>query len=456
VNDPLRRTLERLEGPVMPDRAFADDLFERLVEEVGAPPGPVRRVRGRLRRTPEGLRRALVAAAALGLTAAVFLVTLPLLRPTEPPAIGEYGEMPPFRGIVEFTVAPELLERIGAEAYLTPGTHRIEVVYAGPDAWRLELLDDGLGSILPAVAGSFGAWDGERFRIYDAGQNAFGAQRIGSAGYTILNPLAWTATGQGWEERCLDREVVGSDVLLGREATIVDCGGGYTGIRLWLESRTGLVLRSEVAADAISPSFEGPVGPGPGGGFRFVELEFGGATPADAAFDPPPDAVGLSHVPFPPPTSLTIGEPVPALPTLEAAGLDLTPSNGRPTALYVWATWCPPCMGARLDVFDRESGVLASELNAFAISSYDDPDAAEELFDREGFDVTLLHDDIGDLESLWGVETIPTLVLLDGDGRLLGAYAANLHGLEVRLVMRAVAAGDPLPELEGTTVEQIP
>jgi thiol-disulfide isomerase/thioredoxin len=452
VSDPVRRTIERLEGPVTPEPGFADELFVRLLEEAGGRRGPLRRTSGVIRRVPEGMRRALVAVAALGLVAAVFLLTLPLLLPSDPQALGGYGEMPPFRGVVEFTVSPDLLVGIDSDE-LTSGTHRIEVVYAGSDAWRFELLDDGLGSILPPVAGSFGAWDGERFQIYDAGQRAFGEQAIGATAFTILNPLAWTAQGDGWEELCRDPEVVGSEMLVGREATAVECGGRSAGIRLWLDEQTGLVLRAEAASDAESMSFEGPIGPGPGGGFRFVELEFGAAiTRADAAFDPPSDAVPFEEV-VTPPTTLTIGEPVPALPGLEAAGLDVTPSNGRPTAIYAWATWCPPCTGEPLDAYDEEAIGLARELNAFAVAFLDEP-AATELFDAEGYRVTLVHDVEGELGA-WGVEGIPTLLLLDGDGRLLGAYAGDLDGNDVRAILQAVVNGEPLPDVGGNAAQQI-
>lgn len=452
MKDPLRRTLERLEGPVRPVPGFADELFVRLLEEAGARRGPLRRVRGMVR-APDGVRRALVAAAALGLVAAVFLLTLPLLVPSEQRALGEYGEMPPFRGVVEFTVPPELLVGIDSDE-LTSGIHRIEVVYAGPDAWRFESLDDGLGSILPPVAGSIGAWDGERFRIYDAGQNAFGEQAIGPAGFTILNPLAWTATGYGWEEICRDPEIVGSDVLLGREATTVECARRSAGIRLSLDQQTGLVLRAEAASDAESMSFEGPIGPGPGGGFRFVELDFGAAiTRADAAFDPPADAVPFEEV-VTPPTTLTIGQPVPSLPGLETAGLDVTPSNGRPTAIYAWASWCPPCTGEPLDAFDEEAVGLARELNAYSVAFLDEPDAATEIFDAEGYRVALVDDVEGELGE-WGVEGIPTLILLDGEGRLLGAYAGDLDGDDVRAILRAVVNGEPFPDVGDKTVQQI-
>ena len=448
MNDPMRRALQRLQGPVGPEREFADALFTRLLEEAGTRRGPVLRV-------PGGARRALVAVAALGLALAVFFITLPILRPADRGGIAQYGEVPSFRGVVEFTVSPDLLAGIdeGGSDALTSGTHRIEVVYAGPDAWRFELLDDGFTSMLPPVAGSFGAWDGERFRVFHAGENAYGPQGIGPSGFTILNPLAWTASGQGWEEVCRDPEFVGSDTLLGRDATTVGCGGQPPGIRLWLDDETGLVLRAEVASDVGSPSFEGPFGPGSGGGFRFVELEVGLDLSEAAAFEPPAGAVPFAEV-VTPPTTLSIGELVPALPALEAAGLDVTPSNGRPTAIYAWASWCPPCTGAPFDAFDEEAARFAGELNAFTVALRDDSQAAAEVVAAEGYTVALVHDPEGELEA-WGLSGLPALVLLDGDGRLLGAYAGDLDRDDVRAILRAVVAGESLPDVGGNTAQQI-
>lgn len=447
MNDPLRTTLERLEGPVSPDPRFAEDLFARLLDERDARRRPFGRASRGLRPTNEGLRRTLIAAAALLLAGVVFVLMLPILRPSQQPAPGGSGEMPPFHAVVEFTVPPG---QIAGEhnPQLTSGKHRIDVVYAGSDAWRFEVLDDGFGSILPAVAGSFGAWDGERFRIYDAGQNAFGQQEIGPKDFTILNPLAWSAPGGGWEESCPDAEVTGTDVVLGREATTVACGG----TRLWVDEQTGLVLRADAAEDAGSLSFEGPLGLGPGGEMRVVELEVGTATEADAAFNPPADAVPFQDV-VTPPTTLTVGEPVPALPNLEAQGLQIPSANGRPVAVYAWATWCPPCVGGPLAAFEDEAVAHVSDLNAYAVAVQDTAKAATGLFESEGYGGTLLNDVDGELDA-WGIQGVPTLVLLDADGRMVGAYVGDLDGSDVRAILQAFLAGDPLPDVGGKTVAQ--
>jgi thiol-disulfide isomerase/thioredoxin len=156
-----------------------------------------------------------------------------------------------------------------------------------------------------------------------------------------------------------------------------------------------------------------------------------------------------------PATSLALGEPVLALPALQAAGLELAPADGRPTAIYAWASWCQPCVGPPLRAFGSEGAALADRLHAVAVSYLDEPSAAVEVFEATGATIPLFHDEREELER-WGLSGVPALILLDDDGRLLGAYAGDLGGDDVRAILAALAAGEPLPEVGGHTIHQLP
>jgi hypothetical protein len=45
---------------------------------------------------------------------------------------------------------------------------------------------------------------------------------------------------------------------------------------------------------------------------------------------------------------------------------------------------------------------------------------------------------------------------MDADGTFAGAYLGDLQGTDVRAIVDAVVAGNPLPDIGGTTVEQLP
>ncbi|HET9724239.1 MAG TPA: hypothetical protein VFR44_10430 [Actinomycetota bacterium] len=79
MTDPIRETLQAPERPVEPDVAFADELFERLREEMGHRARPL--VLPRRRRIPNpSLRRVLLAAAVLIVTFAILAAILWPLR----------------------------------------------------------------------------------------------------------------------------------------------------------------------------------------------------------------------------------------------------------------------------------------------------------------------------------------------------------------------------------------
>jgi thioredoxin-like negative regulator of GroEL len=52
-----------------------------------------------------------------------------------------------------------------------------------------------------------------------------------------------------------------------------------------------------------------------------------------------------------------------------------------------------------------------------------------------------------ELASAWGIEAVPTLVLLDAEGRFAGAYRGVISEQEMAQILDALSAGEALPDI---------
>lgn len=106
--------------------------------------------------------------------------------------------------------------------------------------------------------------------------------------------------------------------------------------------------------------------------------------------------------------------------------LDGTPvpfaSNGRVTVLHFWATWCPPCR-EELPAF-RNFAQHSAELRLNIMPVAVEPDArgvAKYLTDNR-IALDSLFDPTGDFATKFGVDVLPTTVILDADGTVIDTY----------------------------------
>ncbi|MFZ5442179.1 MAG: TlpA family protein disulfide reductase [Myxococcota bacterium] len=113
------------------------------------------------------------------------------------------------------------------------------------------------------------------------------------------------------------------------------------------------------------------------------------------------------------------------LPRLTGGELQLSSLRGQVVVVDFWATWCPPCR-QELPWLVRQAKRFEGRGVRLLAISLDDPPGREALihdFAREVADlesVVLL----GDLsvESAWGIQSMPTLVILDREGRELTRF----------------------------------
>lgn len=465
----IDEVLRRIEQPVTPRPEFVDSLLAAFVEELEAPTSDQARPAAASppSRRPIRFRRPLQAAGAavLVVVVAILVILLPSSHESALATIQEaqqdFAEVPPFHATLARSVSggsvlfDEYPEHDGEDWVLEQ-----EFWYGGQGRWRRDIVQD-TQPFIRGGAGSFIVWDAEKIGIYNALENTFHVQKgddaIREGGDVQFSPLfelspfsplsepspehtprsieelIQTKAGPGmpfdayFEERC---EVLPDDRVAGRVAKHLTCEDGYA--QLWLDAETGLILRSlnpesrlEVQTIEYEPSF----------------------APDLFEFEPPADAENAEALPSA--TSLAKGEVAPAWrgPLLSGNELDLEALRGKPVAVYFWAGWCPPCIGEPLDSFDSAYKQRAKEVNFVSIS-FDSESATRNFLADEGpYQFPVVIDEQGRVAQKWGVAGIPTLVLLDADGRFLGAFSGPTSAKDLRRLLDALAAGEPLPQI---------
>jgi len=455
TDDPIRDALELLDRPVRPEPEFADRLFERLASETKKRPAlvPPRSIE---RPGRPDVRRALTVAAVLVAALAVIASVLGPLR-----GVGSHREpagpsaSTPFRMVVEgrYPASGD------ADA---PGSFRLGISYEDAGTWRIDVLG-GTAADQPLVdanvggAGSYLLSSRGVVMAFDAPSDAFVPQPAHAAWFSPLNLLGGADPHAGWEQACANGTSLGDDVIDGRPVHGVRCaapsGFGSTAATfdVWEDVDTSLVLRLSASPDSLGALPPGPLAWYTGESLAATSIEYDPSfasgtftTPARATASPASGARAI--------LSVNAGDVLPTVTgtTLTGDPFDLSSTRGKPTVLYLWADWCAPCTGAPLaamqTAFDSRSDV-----NVVTLAWNADRSAIASFVRAHAYTVpVVLPDDPQALSRTWGgPDGIPTLILLDASGRLVGAYEgfnAEVGAVsDVDAILDALVGERPLP-----------
>jgi len=130
--------------------------------------------------------------------------------------------------------------------------------------------------------------------------------------------------------------------------------------------------------------------------------------------------------------------------------IDLESLQGRPVLLTFWASWCGPCR-MELPELQKLSVELKSENLALITVNMDrTPAMGMKFLERYGIDVPVYLMSRADLAQL-GVESLPTNVLLDREGRPVQIYEGYSPAVpeEIRRLVVAMEGGPSSDTSEG-------
>jgi thiol-disulfide isomerase/thioredoxin len=141
--------------------------------------------------------------------------------------------------------------------------------------------------------------------------------------------------------------------------------------------------------------------------------------------------------------TLLSGKPAPrfALPLLDGGEFRLEQARGHTVVLDFWATWCGPCKRTLPTVerlFER-FGPAGVQFLAVNIEGVEAKELVSAFRGRTGLKLPIGLDD-GSVERQYHVESIPHLVVLDGEGTVRGVFNGLHSEAELTRAVEEVGA----------------
>lgn len=141
---------------------------------------------------------------------------------------------------------------------------------------------------------------------------------------------------------------------------------------------------------------------------------------------------------------LTLGCAFAQLPSVQLKDLDgntvdtATLSNdGNPFVISFFATWCKPCLRelkAISEVYPDWQDETGMKLIAVSIDEAQNVNRVRPLVDGEGFEYEVLLDTNGDFQRALGVQMVPYLMIIDGDGKIAETRNGYTEGSESHII----------------------
>lgn len=108
-------------------------------------------------------------------------------------------------------------------------------------------------------------------------------------------------------------------------------------------------------------------------------------------------------------------------------------TEGSPTIISFFATWCKPCMRelkAISEVYDDWQEETNVRLVAISIDQAQDIEKVKPLVDGNNWDYTVLLDTEGELKRQMNVQSVPFMLIVDGSGKIVEQRSGYTDGEE--------------------------
>ncbi len=116
---------------------------------------------------------------------------------------------------------------------------------------------------------------------------------------------------------------------------------------------------------------------------------------------------------------------------------DQLSNDGKPIIVCMFATWCKPCMRelkAIHEVYPDWQDETGVKLVAISIDEAQNASKVKPLADSEGWEYEVLLDPNNDFGRSLGVQMIPHMLIIDGNGQIAAQHSGYTDGSESEVI----------------------
>lgn len=120
--------------------------------------------------------------------------------------------------------------------------------------------------------------------------------------------------------------------------------------------------------------------------------------------------------------------------TVDSATLS---NDGKPFVISFFATWCKPCLRelkAIAEVYPDWQEETGMKLYAISIDEAQNISKVKPLVEHEGFEYEVLTDENSDLKRALGIQLIPYVLIVDGEGNIVDKRQGYTDGSEQHII----------------------
>lgn len=120
--------------------------------------------------------------------------------------------------------------------------------------------------------------------------------------------------------------------------------------------------------------------------------------------------------------------------TVDAATLN---NDGKPYVISFFATWCKPCLRelkAISEYYPDWQDETGMKLIAISTDEAQNVSKVKPKVNGEGWEYEVLLDTNGDLQRALGIQMIPYMLIIDGDGNIVETHTGYTDGSEQHII----------------------